>query len=582
MCSTKEEKTMNAQSSLMIESSSKTQSCCSWLQFHDVEEAKGLSLLGMGRGPVVMANVFLTNSILFLASREAGCVDEATNMAVDNCTNRVYGIKPSSIFTSVAVVAGILSATLMPVIGAMVDYTPYRRQVGIYSSIFILIIEAISIVTIQSTWFVMALLQIVCVFTYHMQSLTAYAYLPDIARVVGEDIMTDFTGLFVQTQFTSQLGFLMIVILISTFFGFNDVGTAHVSQAVCVVFSGALLFPGWRLMEDRPPNRDLQEGQRLLTQGFVQIYNTTKMINKHYRKGVKWYFLALVFAEAGTSAFMVIAATYLADTMKMKSNEIGFGFFLLFLAVIPGATIGQYITKKTNPNTSWKLSMAYFMLITTASVFVITEPERKNFVYVWGVLWGLYLGWFYSAENLFFALCLPKGREAELSGFYTFCTQSLVWLPPLFFIVINESGMHQKWGLMMLNIFYILAITMLTIVAPWDEVMEEASKVIDLDEEVGENSNDKNASDKYIGEKADDNYNKNTGVDNTVDNVNDIENISSNSIKTNNTLQGIEETQQNAMDNNKIAAIKSGDEMEGAISLSHNFFHIMYNRRKSS
>jgi hypothetical protein len=73
-----------------------------------------------------MSNVFLSASLLFLASKEAGCLDDEGNVEND-CDTRVYGMAPAALITNhVAVISGLLSAFFMPVIGAMLDFTPYR------------------------------------------------------------------------------------------------------------------------------------------------------------------------------------------------------------------------------------------------------------------------------------------------------------------------------------------------------------------------------------------------------------------------------------------------------------------------
>jgi undecaprenyl pyrophosphate phosphatase UppP len=88
--------------------------------------------------------------------------------------------------------------------------------------------------------------------------------------------------------------------------------------------------------------------------------------------------------------------------------------------------------------------------------------------------------WFYPTENLFFSLCLPKGKETELSGFFVYCSQILVWLPPLVFTLLVNADIDQKWGLMSIVVFFFIAIGILMMVAPWEEVLKESEKNVDL------------------------------------------------------------------------------------------------------
>jgi hypothetical protein len=67
-----------------------------------------------GRGGVVMSNIYLATSLIYLACKDAGGVDPMT----DECVNSdltVHGMKPSALISNIALVSGLLSAFLMPV-----------------------------------------------------------------------------------------------------------------------------------------------------------------------------------------------------------------------------------------------------------------------------------------------------------------------------------------------------------------------------------------------------------------------------------------------------------------------------------
>jgi MFS family permease len=137
-----------------------------------------------------MSNIFLSTSLIFLASEEAGCLNEEGDEVLDDCDEKVYGFKPISLISNIAIMTGVLSALFMPIAGAMIDYTPFRRQVGILVALFMVLVQAVQIGTVSSTWFAMAMLQAVAGFLYQIQVLAVYAYLPDIATIVGQQVMT--------------------------------------------------------------------------------------------------------------------------------------------------------------------------------------------------------------------------------------------------------------------------------------------------------------------------------------------------------------------------------------------------------
>jgi len=145
--------------------------CCAALRYEGNKDAQGYSWLGAARGAVVMSNIFLSKSLLYLAEQEAGCsVYEAPSSTVDagqqNSTapealeceqyNQVHGMAPSALITNIAVISGLLAAFFMPFFGAIVDFTPHRRMCGIAAAALMTLIQAVQIGTTEKTWFGMA------------------------------------------------------------------------------------------------------------------------------------------------------------------------------------------------------------------------------------------------------------------------------------------------------------------------------------------------------------------------------------------------------------------------------------------
>mmetsp|Transcript_11888 Transcript_11888/g.16876 ORF Transcript_11888/g.16876 Transcript_11888/m.16876 type:complete len:504 (+) Transcript_11888:119-1630(+) len=454
--------------------------CCSWWNFEGVAPAQGFCRLGVARGAVVMSNIFLATSLIYLAAEEAGCLTENDSYD-DDCENKVHGFKPSSLISNIAVFSGLLSAFFMPVVGAIVDYTPRRKFLGVTAAVVLTLIQAAQIYTVSSTWYPMAILQAVAAFVYQAEVLSTYAYLPDTSRIVGEATMTGYTAKFTQVQFSAQMLFLIVVIGISIAMGFDDVETAHVGQSVLVLWSTIWFAIGWKCMPSMPARRELPEGHAMITEGFRQNWRTAKSINSHYSRGLRWFLLAVAFEESAAAAYTTLSVVYLDEVVGMSGTEIGIFFLITLLFTLPGSSLGAKITHKTNPKTSLRIVQVALIFIGVIGALILDAVQSKPLAYVWGMCFGVALGWFYPTENLFFSMCLPKGQEAELAGFFVYCTQIIGWLPPLIFTVIVEVGWNQKWGVVSVSGFLIVSIILLSCAAPWDEIVAEANKNANFD-----------------------------------------------------------------------------------------------------
>jgi hypothetical protein len=219
------------------------------------------------------------------------------------------------------------------------------------------------------------------------------------------------TATFSIVLFGTQIVFLIAAIALALAFGLDDVGTAQLSQGINTIWSSIGFWVGWKLLPHVPPNHVLPEGRSLMTIGFVQVYQTAKNINQQYSHGLRWFFLAVVFAESAANAYVVLAVIYLNKQIGLSSTEIGIFFVITLLGALPGSRLGARITNRLDPSRSWQLSMM-FLSLWTAGGAIVLNLVPKALVYVWGVFLGSLLGWYWPTQNLFFSMCLPEGQEA--------------------------------------------------------------------------------------------------------------------------------------------------------------------------
>jgi len=441
-------------------------------------DAKGYSWLGAGRGMLGMSNLFLNQSLLFLAYEAAGC--ELGTV----CETKVYGFYPSSWITNVPVIAGVVAALCLPVIGAIVDFTDYRRAVGIWSAIIIIAIQGAQVYTVADTWFIMCILQAFAVVFYFVQLVAIYAYLPDIAREVGERKMAKFTGSFQMVQFGCQALFLVVVAGITVSLNVETaqaetVLVGQISQGLNTFSTLILLGIGWFCyLEQVDAVRKLPEGHNMLLEGFKNNFKTMKSINAHFKKGIRWFFLALTFSQAAAQAVTSVSVVYLTDTLLLDTIETIIFFLATLLLTLVGCPIGTMLCQKTNPNTSYKCAMLY--LFTSLAIGALAlDSLPKYCAFIWGGSVGIGLGWLYSTEPLYFSMILPVGQEAEFSGFYNFASVIFSWLPPLIFTFATELGVPQKYALIMTVSFFLVAAFILMFTGTWEEIIEESKVVVE-------------------------------------------------------------------------------------------------------
>jgi len=351
-------------------------------------DATGFVYNACGSGPVIMSNIFLANALILLAKMDIGCdVEEAEAV----CEGKVYGFKPSSLITLIATVTGVLSSFLLPFLGALVDYTKYRHTVGVVSSTTLVVIQAIQIGTVESTWFPMAILQAINGFVYQVVSLCQYSYLPEVQRQVDAKTMTWYTSLFYIVQFGHQALFAVLILGIDLALDLNDVVLGHVNQAANVLITGGYYYLSWHFFTQKEAKNQLKPGDTIYTAGFKQVFRTAKGLYKYYPSTVFLYFVGVLFAESAINSFTTVSITYMNEVVQMSGRNIGILFLIVLVSTIPGSVFGNWLANMTNPLIALEINVVVYIATNFAGFLNITSPEDVMITFLFGVVWGFML-----------------------------------------------------------------------------------------------------------------------------------------------------------------------------------------------
>jgi hypothetical protein len=99
----------------------------------------------------------------------------------------------------------------------------------------------------------------------------------------------------------------------------DDVKTAQYSQAINTVWVAIPFYFGWKLLPSVPALQSLPENQTLFTHGFIKVWHTAKVINRDFKKGLRWYFLGLIFAEVRLCKMELCNYTYQHENKIMAT-----------------------------------------------------------------------------------------------------------------------------------------------------------------------------------------------------------------------------------------------------------------------
>jgi MFS-type transporter involved in bile tolerance (Atg22 family) len=281
-------------------------------------EATGLSIDIFARATVGMSSMFIGPALLQLASDAAGCPSN-DNDSDTECNLRIYGFRPSSLLSNIAVASGLLGCVTLPIFGSIVDHTHYRRHVGAYTAAFLTILKAIEISIGPHTWFLVAVLQIVAGFLFNFHLTATYAYISELSS--DSTIQSNYNSSFYVTLYVSSLLFLATVLGSSYIFHLNDIGTSRISQCVTTIVCATSFTIAWKYyFTNRPARSQVPDGMNLVSCGIMKAFQTSKDIFTS-NPPLTLLLTSLAFSEAAAMTLITVSTTYMKLYLKMNAGE---------------------------------------------------------------------------------------------------------------------------------------------------------------------------------------------------------------------------------------------------------------------
>jgi MFS-type transporter involved in bile tolerance (Atg22 family) len=433
-------------------------------------EATGWAMDAAAKGPLHTSATFLGPALIHMAAVSA------RNHCPDCSDDELYVffrfIRPSSVLAMSSMCVTLGAAVTLPFWGTIIDYSPYRKQIGALTAALLLLCTAVPIFLSSDNWPLVWVVQTILDYLYLLHNVIMLAYLQNLST--DATVLATYTTRFTILQSVFVATYMMGLTCYATFASASNMEMSRVAHIVSLLNGSFLLYYAWTfLLKERPRLHDMRLGASIFSSTVAELRTTMEHIVTHL-PALKWFLWTLAFspdAGAGTSRGMF--ATFMVSCLHMEASQIGFASFVILLSTIPGGYVSKLVCITLNPLVSFQLCLATWATTTAGCAWFVQGPEQLHWFYVAAAMWGMCLGWLVPTQRVLFCTLTPAGKEAELMGVLCCCHNSLAWLPPL---VFGSLVKHVRLALASQVLFLGIALGLSTRIGTYDSAVRQAKQ----------------------------------------------------------------------------------------------------------
>jgi UMF1 family MFS transporter len=276
------------------------------------------------------------------------------------------------------------------------------------------------------------------------------AYLPDIAPAQQRGYVS---GLGYGIGYAgSALSLLIVLPLVNA-----KLWTA--TWLTVVLFFVAFSIPLFRTM---PP--DLRSDVPAWRAAIDGVTNFRRILRDALgMRDLRRFLLALFFYIDGVETTVYFASIYAATTLHFTPGELILMFLAVQLAALVGAIVLARPIDRWGPKRVIDLSLVIWVAVAVATALTHGKAAFLGIA----VIAGTQLGTVQAASRALMASLIPKGKEAEMFGFYAVVGKSSAILGPIVFGTVSHAlGGNQRAAVLAVGVFFVLGLVLLQRVRP--------------------------------------------------------------------------------------------------------------------
>ena len=396
--------------------------------------------------------VFFGPYLTSVAKRAAGCTSEGL------CSTNLHllglPIAPGSVFFYAVTFVTLLSALLLPVVGAYTDRRgDKRRLLGFFAWAGSL--AAASMFFVSGTNWLLGVALLLVANLCMGASLVVYdAILIDIATPSDRDRVSSRGWAFGYIGGGLLLVANLIMYLTPGTFGIDEAMAVRISLCIAGVWWAAWTVIPFLRIVDRPPHVGLPaELDRTLVKGsFTQLRSTLQHMRNYPHTLL--FLVAYLFYNDGVQTVISSASVYGAEQLELGQSVLIGAIVLVQFVAFGGALVFGRLAARIGAFRVVYGSLLVWILAVGSGYFLPVGAAGAFFGLA--ALLGITLGGTQALSRSLFSQLIPRGKEAEYFSLYQATERGTSWLGTLIFGLVHQITDSYRPAIVSLILFFVL------------------------------------------------------------------------------------------------------------------------------
>jgi len=186
--------------------------------------------------------------------------------------------------------------------------------------------------------------------------------------------------------------------------------------------------------------------------GYLKIFSDIRNYNDLF-----YFLIAFLFYNDGIQTIITVSAIYAKDVLELSQAAILGCLLMIQFVAMPGSLIFSKLAESWGAKQSVIISLVVFIGVTVYAGFVDSNTE----FFILGFCVALVLGGSQAASRSLFGSMVPRGRNAELYGFYAMSSKFASIFGPFIFAFIAHMTESTRYSILALNLFFLTGIVLL-------------------------------------------------------------------------------------------------------------------------